>query len=209
MDADWTYADLGFDTGVKLWFIDFYNAAGVIIHRLFSIEVVIGGGSAKQVEWRDQATGNFYHVRERIYPRSLISLVTEASSNPLKAPGRIVITYTPESKEVNAKIPDEYAYLCYAYDVKGSARGFVEFYDDSGDMLASHGDRWIIVNGVKRRTLYRPEAEKDLIRIMVRKEDIGYVAIAEDVILISGKRDNENVGSNTTPVRPAGSDKIY
>ena len=63
----WEFADLGFDTGKKLWFVQFYNGVNENVGTYFARSVDITGGWAAQYQWKDAKGAPFWHVRERFY----------------------------------------------------------------------------------------------------------------------------------------------
>ena len=49
----WEFADLGFDTGKKLWFVQFYNGINENVGTYYARGVDITGGWAAQYQWKD------------------------------------------------------------------------------------------------------------------------------------------------------------
>jgi hypothetical protein len=180
---DWLFANIGFDTNVKVWFIDFIGQNGKLLSRIFGPEVVVVGGNAKQIEWYDEGEGPFYHIRERIYPDGLISIRQEASDDPVHMPGKITITYkeiTEEHDDGVPTIPDTWETVRYAYDVK-SSRGFAEFLDADGKLLCKITDRWILVEGLTRRTI----GEFPNIRLEAKRQDVSRVVLTDTILVLS------------------------
>jgi hypothetical protein len=176
---DWIFADIGFDTNLRLWMIEFYGPQRQLIRVVHTVGVSVKGGEAKQIEWHDNQGGEYYHIRERIYAENLSSMLQESSADPLGHPGKIIVTY--DSAYEALYVPDGYASLRYAYDLK-TGKGFVEFFDVDGILLSKFTDKWIMVENVLRSTV----GEYPKIRFLVRKEDITSITVTASAVVIAG-----------------------
>jgi hypothetical protein len=173
--VSWMFANVGFDTGRRLWMIEFYGPQGQWLGTTHAIAVEIVGGRAKQFEWHDEQ-GQFWHVRERIYPEGLVQIEQEPTTDPLLRPGRIKLMY--ERLPSSDYQPSGWAAIEYAYDLKTS-RGFVEFLDGNGTLLARLADRWIVAEDVRRTTV----GEYPHIRIHVEAVDCAVHASASVIVI--------------------------
>jgi hypothetical protein len=180
----WEFADLGFDTGKKLWFLQFYNGKNENVGTYFANSVSLTGGRAAQYEWKDSQGGPFWHVRERFFAAE----IEKFSIDP--AGGTIKLNFRDEQgKEGDTSAPAEFAYLIYAYHLtsKDGGRapmGFVEFYDPKGGLIQRVDNRWILIEGLDRRT----SGEFPQIRLRVEGDDVGHVIVTSTAIIIQGKR---------------------
>ncbi len=179
----WEFADLGFDTGKKLWFVQFYNATNENVGTYFARSVDITGGWAAQYQWKDSKGAPFWHVRERFYATEIERLSIDPGGGTITLVFKQDAGQTPEGK-----VPLEYSYILYAYHLssKDSGRapmGFVDFYGADGTHLARAENRWIIVEGLNRRTF----GEYPGVRIRADRKDIGSVDLSNTAIIIKGK----------------------
>ncbi len=180
----WEFADLGFDTGKKLWFVQFYNAGNENVGTYFARTVVISKGWAAQYQWKDSKGGLFWHVRERFYASEIDRLSMDPSG------GALTIAFKEDgADEPEVSIPTDFAYLLYAYhltskDLGRAPMGFVEFFSPDGSPLGRVENRWIIIEGVERRT----SGEYPGVRIRVDKKDIGAITVSDTAIIVKGKR---------------------
>lgn len=180
----WEFADLGFDTKKKLWFIQFYNATNENVGTYFARIIDITGGRATQYQWKDAEGRTFWHARERFYATEMESFSIDQTR------GKITLVFKNEEEKKEGDVPSEFAYLLYAYHLssKNGGRapmGFVEFYDAAGRSVGRLDNRWIIIEGVNRRTFGEPPR----IRIRVERKEIGRI-IASNTALIIQKADS-------------------
>lgn len=178
----WEFADLGFDTQKKLWFVQFYNAANENVGTYFANSVNISGGRAAQYQWKDSKGALFWHVRERFYATEIEHLSMDPSA------GVLTVVFKEEAEEAGGSVPADFAYLLYAYHLssKGSGRapmGFVEFYDANASPVGRAENRWIIIERVKRRTF----GEYPNVRIRIDRKDIGAITMTGTALVVKGK----------------------
>ena len=173
----WEFADLGFDTGKKLWFVQFYNGVNENVGTYFARSVDITKGRAAQYQWKDAKGAPFWHVRERFYATEIERL----SIDP--AGGAITLVFKgggDATRPEGSVPPDYFAYLLYAYhltskETSGRApMGFVEFY--GSERLRRRAGREPLDNyeGVSRKTV----GDYPGVRIRVDREDIGSVTLS-------------------------------
>lgn len=180
----WEFADLGFDTGKKLWFVQFYNAGNENVGTYFARTVVISKGWAAQYQWKDSKGGPFWHVRERFYASEIERLSMDPGGGTLT-----IVFKEDEADEPEVSIPTDFAYLLYAYhltskEVGRAPMGFVEFFAPDGSLLGRVENRWIIIEGVERRT----SGEYPGVRIRVDRKDIGAITVSGTALIVKGKR---------------------
>jgi hypothetical protein len=179
----WEFADLGFDTGKKLWFIQFYNGTNENVGTYFARSVNITRGRAAQYQWKDAKGAPFWHVRERFYATEVEKLAMDPMG------GAMTLVFKGEEAPLEEeKVPSEFAYLLYAYHLtskeKGRApMGFVDFYGSDGSLVGRVENRWIIIEGVDRKTF----GEYPGVRIRIDRNDIGVVTMTRTAIIIEGK----------------------
>jgi hypothetical protein len=179
----WEFADLGFDTGKKLWFIQFYNAVNENVGTYFGRTVNIARGRAAQYQWKDAKGAPFWHVRERFYATEVEKLSIDPTG------GVITLVFKEEEAEGAEKgVPEDFAFLLYAYHLtsKESGRapmGFVDFYDSEGGLVGRVENRWIIIEGASRRT----SGEYPGVRIRVERKDIAQMTVTRTAIIIEGR----------------------
>jgi hypothetical protein len=179
----WEFADLGFDTGKKLWFLQFYNGKNENVGTYFAKSLSLSGGRAAQYEWKDAQGGPFWHVRERFFAAEVEKFTIDPAG------GTIRLSFRDEQgQEDDTTAPAEFAYLLYAYHLssKDGGRaplGFVEFYDPKGGLIQRVDNRWILIEGLDRRTF----GEFPQIRLRVEGNDVGHIVVTPTVIIIQGK----------------------
>jgi hypothetical protein len=180
----WEFADLGFDTGKKLWFVQFYNAGNENVGTYFARTVVISKGWAAQYQWKDAKGGPFWHVRERFYASEIERLSMDPGG------GTLTIVFKEDgADEPQVTVPTDFAYLLYAYhltskDAGRAPMGFVEFFGPDGSSLGRVDNRWIIIEGVERRT----SGDYPSVRIRVERKDIGTITVSGTTIIVKGMR---------------------
>ena len=168
----WIWANLGFNTSKKLWFLELYNHKG-LVESYFANNVVLRNGYGVQYQWADQKGREFWHVRERIYSEDVISISPEPNET-------LVITFAKPKVPVE-HVPANYAYVAYAYSLKTS-RGFIEFYDSTNNVVGKIQNRWIIVENLTHKTM----GEYPNIRLRVEREAIQEIIITSTTIILRG-----------------------
>ena len=174
---------MGFDTGKKLWFVQFYNGVNENVGTYFARSVDITGGWAAQYQWKDSKGAPFWHVRERFYATEIDRLSIDPSG------GTVTLVFKEDGEQKSEeKVPSEYSYVLYAYHLssKDSGRapmGFVDFYGEDGSHLGRVENRWIIVEGLNRKTF----GEYPGVRIRADRKDIASVTLSGTAIIIKGK----------------------
>jgi hypothetical protein len=180
----WEFADLGFDTEKKLWFIQFYNAINENVGTYFARSVHIERGRAAQYQWKDSRGAPFWHVRERLYATE----VERLSIDP--AGGAITLIFKhEEGGETEKGVPEDFAYLLYAYHLTSNDNGrapmgFVEFYDAEGALVGRVDNRWMIIEGVNRRTV----GDYPALRIRVERPDISGMTVTQTAVVLQGRQ---------------------
>ena len=181
---DWLYANIGFDTGRKLWMVEFFDegANWPPKYVMYGSGVTVKGGEAKQFEWHEVGA-QFWHVRERIFAKDVESIEKTASKSGsfLGAEGTIVIQYRERTKD-GAGIPDAWDYVDYAFDVGGDARGFAGFFDKDGKPVGVVKDRWILVEGVSRISV----GEYPNIRLRLLRGEVTRTVLTDSVLVFCG-----------------------
>jgi hypothetical protein len=178
----WEFADLGFDTEKKLWFLQFYNGANVNVGTYFARMVDVTRGRAAQYQWKDARGAPFWHVRERFYATEIEKLAIDPAG------GTITVVFKAEdAREGEGSIPTDFSYILYAYHLtsKDSGRapmGFLEFHGADGSLVGKLDNRWIIIEGVNRKTY----GEYPGVRIRVERKDVGGIAVTDTAVIISG-----------------------
>jgi len=179
----WEFADLGFDTGKKLWFIQFYNETNENVGTYFAKSLSLAGGRAAQYQWKDAQGRPFWHVRERFFATEIESFAIEPTG------GTIALRFRKEGgREDDVTLPSDFSYLLYAFHLtsKDGGRaplGFVEFYGSNGGLLGRIDNRWIIIEGLDRKTSgVFPD-----IRLRAEQEDVGKIVVTRTAIVIQGK----------------------
>lgn len=179
--AFWEFADLGFDTGKKLWFIQFYDETNKSVGSYFAKNVTISRGSAFQYEWKDNQGRPFWHVRERFF-------ASEVQGFTITPSGSVNVEFKPGSETDVGAVPEDFAYLTYAYHLSNkeagqrAPMGFVEFFNANGDLLRRINNRWIIIEDVGRKTT----GDYPKIRLRIDRKDIENVIATRTTIIIQG-----------------------
>lgn len=186
-DALWEFADIGFDTMKKLWFLQLFDTLNQNVGFYTAKNVVINRGCAIQYQWKDTQGRPFWHVRERFQS-------SDVEGFQIDMKGNLIINFRKDHGDENSypKIPKDFAYLQYAYhlttketpqSLDRSPMGFVEFCNQAGEVISRVNNRWIIVEDANRRTT----GELPKIRIRVDRKDIGKVILSRSSIIIMSK----------------------
>jgi len=184
-DSLWEFADVGFDTGKRLWFVQLFDSINQNVGFYTAKNVIINNGCAIQYQWKDLQARPFWHVRERF-------MASEVDGFQIDMKGNLVINFKRNHGEDDGQIPKNFASLQYAYhlttketpqSVDRSPMGFVEFLDQSGEVIGRLNNRWIIVEDVVRKTV----GELPKIRIRVERKDIGNVIATRSSVIIMSK----------------------
>jgi hypothetical protein len=179
----WEFADLGFDTGKKLWFIQFYDEANKSVGSYFARNITISKGSAAQYQWKDTQGRVFWHVRERFFAREVEGFMISPSGN-------VTITFKAGADTDAGAVPEEFAYLTYAYHLSNKEEserapmGFVEFFNAKGDLLRRVENRWIIIEDASRKTT----GEYPKIRLRMERKDVKNIIVTRSAIILQGSQ---------------------
>jgi hypothetical protein len=170
---EWEWADLGFDTRSKVWFLQLYNFSGLIgIYQAGGI--TLEGASAVQYQWPQGGERPMWHVRERIFSREVDDIRYDEH-------GGLVLRHSIADRP-KERIPEGFDSITYAYSLS-TARGFVEFRDQENVVLKRIDDRWIAVENLRRKTV----GTFPNIRLEAKKEDIENIVLTNTCIVIEGK----------------------
>jgi hypothetical protein len=169
----WEWADLGFDTKSRIWFLQLFNYSGVA--EIFQArEILLTGGSAVQYQWPQIGLRPMWHVRERIFSREVGTIEYDEE-------GRLVVEHVTEVR-AKEQVPETYESITYAYSIS-TARGILEFRDRDNTVVKRIDDRWIVVENLARKTI----GEFPDIRLTVRREDIENILLTDTCVIIQGK----------------------
>jgi len=168
----WLWADIGFDTAKKLWFVNLFNFGG-LTQSFVARNIIMKNGYGAQYQWPDQGPNGIWHVRERIFASDVKTIEYDEKGN--------LVIDSVRVEAVEDVIPDDYAYLTYAYSLKTS-RGFVEFYNANNKPVWRINERWILIEDLNRKTI----GEYPHIRIRVEKADVRKITVTKTAIMIQG-----------------------
>jgi hypothetical protein len=172
----WEWADLGFNTKSKVWFLELFNHSG-LIEAYQASDIMLRSGSAVQYQWPQKGERPMWHVRERLSARD----VTDIEYDDYEEEGTLVVRAAVKAAS-REEIPEGFDSITYAYSL-ADARGFVEFRDAHGAVLKKIEGRWIAVENLTHRTVGTyPD-----IRLSARKEDIGRIVLTDNCMIIEGK----------------------
>ena len=170
--SPWLWANVGFDTTKKLWFVDLHNHGGTI-QTYIAKNVILKDGYGVQYQWQNRGQHAFWHVRERIFASDVRSIEYDQSGN-------LVVESIPV-EALEEETPANYSYLCYAFSLKTS-RAFVEFYDMNHELLKKINEKWLVVEDVTRKTV----GEYPNIRFRVEREDIKRIVVTKTALILMG-----------------------
>ncbi len=179
----WEYAEVGFDTEKKAWFAQFFNDAGQSTAFHVAKSITLKNGEAIQYQWKDAEGRPFWHIRERFFPEEIEDLNVDVKTHEMTIKFK-------EAVPTEETVKDDFAYLLYAYhlankDARGENRapmGFLELYDSKGVRMRRINNRWIVVEGVDRKTV----GEFPAIRIRVERKDVGKIILTNTLAIIQG-----------------------
>jgi hypothetical protein len=187
-DSLWEFADIGFDTMKRLWFLQLFDTLNQNVGFYTAKSVSLNRGCAIQYQWKDTQGRPFWHVRERFQS-------SDVEGFQIDMKGNLVINFRKDHGDENItspRIPKDFAYLQYAYhlttketpqSLDKSPMGFVEFCNQAGEVIGRVNNRWIIVEDANRRTT----GELPKIRIRVDRKDIGRIILSRSSIIIMSK----------------------
>lgn len=179
----WEFADLGFDTGKKLWFVQFYDETNKSVGSYFARSITINKGSAAQYEWKDTQGRAFWHVRERFFAK-------EVEGFTVTPTGSVSITFKASSAADAGAVPEDFAYLTYAYhlsnrdETERAPMGFVEFFNAKGDLLRRIDNRWIVIEDAGRKTV----GDYPRIRLRMERSEVKNIIVTRTVIVLQGSQ---------------------
>jgi hypothetical protein len=169
----WEWADLGFNTKSKVWFLELFNHSGMI-EAYQASDIVLKRGSASQYQWPQKGERPMWHVRERISARDVTGIEYDEE-------GKLLVQNAMDAAS-REQVPEDFDSITYAYSL-ADARGFVEFRDGDGTLLKKIDGRWIAVENLTHRTV----GTYPNIRLSAKKEDIGSITVTGTCIVIQGK----------------------
>lgn len=180
----WEYAEVGYDTEKKAWFAQFFNDAGQSTAFHLARTIFMKNGNAIQYQWKDAEGRPFWHIRERFFPEEIEDLDVDIKTHEM------TITFREDSGPMEETVKDDFSYALYAYhlankDARGENRapmGFLELYDSKGVPLRRINNRWIVVEGVNRRTV----GEFPAIRFRVERKDVSKIIVTNTLAIIQG-----------------------
>jgi hypothetical protein len=73
LPREWEWADLGFNTKSKVWFLELFNHSGMI-EAYQASDIVLKKTSASQYRWPQKGERPMWHVRERISARDVTGM---------------------------------------------------------------------------------------------------------------------------------------
>jgi len=170
--SPWLWANVGFDTMKKLWFVELYNHSGNT-QTYIARNVILNDGYGVQYQWQNRGQHAFWHVRERIFASDVRRISYDESGNLVIESVRI--------EGVDEETPAHYSHLCYAFSLKTS-RGFVEFFDANNKLLKKINEKWLVVEGLTRKTI----GEYPNIRFRVEREDIKKIVVTKTALILMG-----------------------
>lgn len=169
----WEWADLGFNTKSKLWFLDLFNFSG-LVGTYHAVNIISKNGSAVQYQWPQRGGRPMWHVRER-YSAQDISKISYDEQ------GTLVVERSLEAT-TREQAPEAFDSITYAYSLSTS-RGFVEFRDADDVVVKRIDNRWIAVENLTHRTV----GTYPNIRLTAKRKDIDSILVTNTCIVIEGK----------------------
>jgi len=186
----WEVGDVGFDTEKKLWFVQLFNELNQNVGTYMAGTIILKRGNACQYEWKDNTGRAFWHVRERFFASEIESIGIDPS-------GANLTVHFKEGEGANQadssaqNVPTEFQYLHYAFHLSNKEMavgnkaplGFVEFFDITGKLIHAINNRWILIEGVSRKSV----GTYPNIRLRIEKKDIGRILITRSAVIIQSK----------------------
>jgi len=184
----WEFADIGFDTQKKLWFVQLFDSVNANVGFYTAKNIIMMGGCAIQYQWKDMQGRPFWHVRERF-------LASEVEGFHIDMRGNLVVNFKKNNGAETADaedVPSMYSFLQYAYHLTSketpaasdmAPMGFVEFCNENGTVLKRLNNKWIIVEDANRKTV----GEFPKVRIRIDFKDITRIVVTRSAVVITGK----------------------
>ena len=192
VQSKWEVGDVGFDTEKKLWFIQLYNDINQNVGTYMAKAVILKRGNAFQYEWKDAQGRAFWHVRERFFADQVESIGVDPTG------ANVTINFKDDEPNQpghenppGQDVPMEFHHLHYAFHLSNkeiavgnkAPFGFVEFYDISGKLIYVINNRWIMVEGVERKSV----GTYPSIRLRIDRKDVWRILTTRTVVIIQGK----------------------
>jgi hypothetical protein len=188
----WEVGDVGFDTEKKLWFVQLFNEANQNVGTYMANAVILKRGNACQYEWKDSQGKAFWHVRERFFAEQIESIGIDPSGANLTVHFKAEEQDQGDHESAPAQeVPTEFHYLHYAFHLSNkeiaignkAPLGFVEFYDANGKLIHVINNRWILIEGVDRKSV----GTYPNIRLRVERKDVGRILSTRSAVIIQSK----------------------
>ena len=191
--SKWEVGDVGFDTEKKLWFVQLSNEVNQNVGTYMAKSVILKRGNAVQYEWKDSQGRAFWHVRERFFADQVENIGVDPT-------GASLTIYFKEEEATGPthenppgqQVPFEFHHLHYAFHLSNkeiaignkAPFGFVEFYDISGKLVYVINNRWIIIEGVDRKSV----GTYPTIRLRIERGDVERIITTQTAVIIQGKK---------------------
>jgi hypothetical protein len=191
--GQWEFADVGYDTQRRLWFLQLFNETNQSVGVLHSKGIELINGTAIQQQWKDAEGRPFWHVRERLFAFEPANFSINDDGNlevrfeTLREADRAT-TQNHKDQAGEETLPEDFSYLLYAYHLtsgegKEAPKGFVEFFDSNGRRKATLENRWIIVEDVSRKTVGEPPN----LRLQVERDSVARILLTSTAVVIMGR----------------------
>jgi hypothetical protein len=168
---EWSFADVGYDTSRKLWFIAFQRADGHGVATVYGPRMILKGVTGYQYEWPTEK-GEGWHVRERVFSGQLDRLLQDEQGT------LTVLGHGPGHADSSA--PTEFDYLEFAWHLK-SGVGFIDFFKD-GVAFSRLEKRSLTVESLNHETTGTYPA----IRLRAQRADVREIVLTRTCAIIVG-----------------------
>lgn len=194
--AKWEFGDVGFDTEKKLWFVQLFNEVNQNVGTYLARSIVMKKGNAAQYQWKDLQGRAFWHVRERFLAEQIesIAVAPDGSSVTLYFKDDQPDPDAPRAPEgvEGAPVPVEFDHIHYAFHLSNkeiavgnrAPFGFLEFYDASGNLVYVINNKWIVIEGLDRKTV----GAYPKIRLRIDRKDVERIITSRTVVIVQGKQ---------------------
>jgi hypothetical protein len=185
--ALWEYADVGFDTGRKLWVLQFNDAKGNGAGNMPGRAIELRDITSFQAAWPDNGVlpdgsynpTNFWHIRQRILAEHVASVYLE---------GERVVVQGVRGQEADGEAPyvpgEDVDAVQFAYS-RSTSKGLVELVRADGSIKEERlQGRWIFTENLTMRTV----GEFPNIRLRAQRDSLAGLVLTGTTCTIVGRK---------------------
>lgn len=175
IDIPFDFVDIGFNTQVRKWMLEFYDNSGMQtgVQMVRGVEIYNGCGS--QFAFKNPMMGGprpIWHVRERYYKTEINQIEIVQDTAMIKS----ISSFKPYV------IPENYVYLRYNYSINNNICKL--FFLDSNHVQIGEPciRRYVLVDGLDHKT----HGDYPNIYLECKRDDVREVILTDSYAIITG-----------------------